>query len=71
MTTPRSLLGHELDGRYRIIRRIGSGGMGAVYEAVVRSTGARVAVKVLASEYAEKPEAAARLRREARAASSN
>jgi len=70
MTTPRSLLGHELDGRYRIIRRIGSGGMGAVYEAVVRSTGARVAVKVLAPEYAEKPEAAARFRREARAASS-
>jgi len=70
VSTPRSLLGHELDGRYRIKRRIGSGGMGSVYEAVVRSTGARVAVKVLASEYAEKPEAAARFRREARAASS-
>ncbi len=70
MSSARSLLGHELDGRYRIIRRIGSGGMGSVYEAVVRSTGARVAVKVLASEYAEKPEAAARFRREARAASS-
>jgi eukaryotic-like serine/threonine-protein kinase len=70
VTTPRSLLGAELDGRYRIVRRIGSGGMGAVYEAVVRSTGTRVAVKVLSSEYAEKPEAAARFRREARAASS-
>ncbi len=70
MTTPRSLLGVELDGRYRIIRRLGSGGMGTVYEAVVRSTGARVAVKILSSEYAEKPEAAARFRREARAASS-
>ncbi|MCZ6697932.1 MAG: serine/threonine-protein kinase, partial [Planctomycetota bacterium] len=34
-------------GRYRIIRRIGEGGMGVVYEAVQEKTGSTVAVKVI------------------------
>jgi len=65
-----SLIGSELDGRYRIVRRIGAGGMGTVFEAVLRSSGARVAVKTLSADYADRPDAAARFRRESRAASS-
>jgi serine/threonine-protein kinase len=70
MVGPRSLIGAELDGRYRIVRRIGAGGFGTVWEAIVRSNGERVAVKTLSGELAERPEASARFRREARAASS-
>jgi serine/threonine protein kinase len=37
-----------LDGKYEIVRLLGKGGMGAVYEARHRATGRRVAVKVIA-----------------------
>jgi serine/threonine-protein kinase len=36
-------------GQYRIVRRIGQGGMGVVYEAVHRAIGQRAAIKVLAA----------------------
>ena len=39
--------GGELAGRYDIIRRIGRGGFGNVFEAVQRSTGQRVAIKAI------------------------
>jgi hypothetical protein len=42
-------------GPYRIIRRLGRGGMGAVYEAEEIDTGDRVAVKVLASHLSDDP----------------
>jgi hypothetical protein len=55
-------------GEYRIVREIGRGGMGIVYEAVQESLGRRVAVKVLPSGVLEDPRRKARFLREARAA---
>ncbi len=54
-------------GRYRIVRRIGRGGMGTVYEAENVAIGRRVALKLLAERYAADPIVRARFEREARA----
>ncbi|MDB4934196.1 MAG: Serine/threonine protein kinase [Labilithrix sp.] len=56
-------------GKYRIKRRIGAGGMGAVYEGEHVEIGKRVAIKVIEQQHARSDELAARFRREARAAS--
>ena len=64
------LLGITLQDRYKISRKIGQGGMGAVYEATHLALGKRVAVKVLLDKYAEKETVVARLEQEARLASS-
>jgi hypothetical protein len=55
-------------GDFRILREVGRGGMGAVYEAEQESLGRRVAVKVLAPSRALSPQQIARFLREARAA---
>ncbi|MGE3817954.1 MAG: protein kinase [Isosphaeraceae bacterium] len=57
-------------GDYRIVREIGRGGMGVVYEAVQESLDRRVAIKTLAPHWANHPEFTRRFRREARAAGS-
>src|SRR5688572_19846388 len=54
---------------YRIIRRIGAGGMGTVYLAEDTNLNRRVALKFLSGEAPDSLEGAARLLREARAAS--
>ncbi|HZY89400.1 MAG TPA: serine/threonine-protein kinase, partial [Gemmataceae bacterium] len=56
-------------GGYRLLRRLGGGGMGSVYEAEEAASGRRVAVKLIAPEYAESPEAVQRFRQEGRLAS--
>ncbi len=68
--TADSLVGSVLEQRYEIIRKIGQGGMGAVYEATHKLLGKRVAVKVLLDKYAQKDQIVARLEQEARLASS-
>jgi serine/threonine protein kinase len=55
-------------GEYRLVREIGRGGMGIVYEAVQESLGRRVAVKVLPAAALLHPTAVERFEREARAA---
>ncbi|HEX5051326.1 MAG TPA: serine/threonine-protein kinase [Planctomycetota bacterium] len=55
-------------GDFRLVRELGRGGMGVVYEAWQRSLDRRVAVKVLASALVASPSAVARFRREAAAA---
>jgi len=64
------LVGTVLAERYAIVRRIGEGGMGAVYEARHAIIGKRVAVKVLLEKFLENQELVARLLQEARLASS-
>ncbi len=59
--------GFELGG-YRLLDRIGTGGMSQVYLAEHVVSGARVAVKVLAARLADDPVARERFDREARAA---
>lgn len=55
-------------GRYRVLRRIGSGGMATVYEAMHDDLEKRVAVKTLHPTLALDPEARGRFLREGRAA---
>ena len=50
--------------RYEVLRRLGAGGYGVVYEALDRDTGEHVALKTLRSDH---PEALYRLKREFRA----
>ena len=55
-------------GDFRILREIGRGGMGIVYEAEQESLGRHVALKVLPAEAAQRPIFLERFRREARTA---
>jgi serine/threonine protein kinase len=65
---PDPLIGRVLDGKYQIIERIGSGGMGTVYRAIHVSLGAPRALKVMRRELAGDASLAARFRTEARLA---
>ncbi len=64
-STPNELTGTVLGGKYRIGRKIGSGGIGVVYAAEHVTLGHEVAVKVLRGAAARDGGEIARLRREA------
>jgi serine/threonine-protein kinase len=57
--------GTKLSGKYEIVRLLGQGGMGAVYEGIHTEMGKRVAIKTLAPSVAEIPGARQRFVREA------
>ncbi|NLE85182.1 MAG: protein kinase [Myxococcales bacterium] len=60
--------GDVLDGKYQIVRLLGTGGMGAVYEGLNVRIHRRVAIKVLHGNVAGNAEAVERFEREAQAA---
>jgi eukaryotic-like serine/threonine-protein kinase len=70
MSMEASLVGEVLDGRYRIINKLGEGGMGEVYAAEHVHIEKRVAVKLLRPEIVTNKEAVSRFKQEARSASS-
>ena len=63
------LVGRVIDGRYRVLDRLGSGGMGTVYRVMHERMQKVMALKVLNPQLSADPVVRARFRREARAAS--
>ncbi len=66
MTEERDLSGTVLAGRYRVLMRIGSGGMGTIYAGEHLEVGRKVAIKILRPEIGARPVLVERFRREAR-----
>jgi serine/threonine-protein kinase len=66
--TSDSLINTLFDGRYRVLRKLGSGGMANVYLAEDEELGRRVAVKILNDRYANDDLFIERFRREAKSA---
>ncbi|HZZ78801.1 MAG TPA: serine/threonine-protein kinase, partial [Gemmataceae bacterium] len=59
--------GFVISGKYRLLERLGAGGMGAVYLCEHIHMGRKVALKILPMQQAEDPASLARFYREARA----
>jgi len=66
MTISDTLINTLFDGRYRIMRKLGSGGMADVYLAEDEELGRRVAIKILNDKYAPDDQFVERFRREAK-----
>jgi len=62
-------LGRDIAGQFRVIEKIGAGGMGAVYKAEQPEMRRFVAIKILHSRYLSRQDLVTRFKREARAMS--
>jgi len=65
---PELATGTLIDGRYKVVSRLGAGGMADVFLAEDQQLGRKVALKVLYHRFAEDPGFVERFRREAQAA---
>ena len=66
VTTFDTLINMLFDGRYRIVRKLGSGGMADVYLAEDEELGRRIAIKILNDRHANDESFVERFRREAK-----
>ncbi len=66
MAVTDALIGTLFDGRYKVVRRLGSGGMANVYLAEDQELGRRVAIKILNDRHAHDNQFVERFRREAK-----
>ena len=65
---PDAVIGSFIDHRYKVVSRLGSGGMADVYLAEDEQLGRKIALKLLHRRFAEDPDFVERFRREAQAA---
>src|SRR5438552_3927760 len=66
MAVTDTLINTLFDGRYRIMRKLGAGGMANVYLAEDQELGRRVAIKILNDRHANDDQFVERFRREAK-----
>src|SRR5256884_5372362 len=66
MSVSDTLIDRVFDGRYRILRRLGAGGMANVYLAEDQELGRRIAIKILNDRHAHDEQFVERFRREAK-----
>src|SRR6266702_1383278 len=66
MAAPDDFIDQVFDGRYRVVRKLGTGGMANVYLAEDQELGRRVAIKVLDDRHSQDDQFVERFRREAK-----
>ena len=66
MPAPDTLIDQVFDGRYQVVRKLGTGGMANVYLAEDQELGRRVAIKMLDERHAQDEQFVERFRREAK-----
>ncbi len=66
MATSDTLIDRVFDGRYRVVRKLGTGGMANVYLAEDQELGRRVAIKMLDDRHSQDDQFVERFRREAK-----